>query len=112
MAENSDPTTTIKSAESTFKVKAARRRLNKLNKYMAAMNDNGIIDFYGNKAEDERTTMAKNDASNVRCVSIDAAHSVSWRAAPSILQRGKNTGYAPSTAVCHFINKSNTTADR
>ena len=94
ITEYSDPMTAIKSAGSTFKVKEAQPRLNKLNKYMAAMNDNGIINFYSNKADDEQTTMAKNDASNVRRVSIDAAHSVSRQAAPSILQRVKNAGYA------------------
>ena len=37
---------------STFNVKAAQPRLNKLEAYMVAMNDNVIIDFYTNKAED------------------------------------------------------------
>ena len=87
-----DPATAFKSAGSTFKGKAEKRRLNKLNTYMASMNDKGIIDLYGNKAEDDRTTMAKNDTSNVRRVSIDAGNSTSQRAAPSILQRGKNAG--------------------
>ena len=71
---------------------------------MASMNDNGIIDFYNNKAEDERTVMPKNDTANVRRVTIDAAHSASGRTAPSLLQRAKNAGYAFSMAERRIVN--------
>ena len=50
--ESDNPITATKNAGSTFKVKASKRRLKELNKYMAAMNDNGIINFCGNKTED------------------------------------------------------------
>ena len=66
---------------------------------MAAMNDNGIIDFHTNKAEDERTVMVKNYTSNMRRVTITAAHLASGRTVPSLLQKGRNAGYAFSTAV-------------
>ena len=69
------------------------------------MNDNGIINFYANKSEDEERTRAKNDAANLRRVSIDTAHSASQPEAPSFLQRGQNAGYAFSTAVRYFVTK-------
>ena len=88
--ESNDPMTAIRSAQSTFKAKAEKHRLKKLKRYMAAMNDNGIVNFYGNKVEDEWTRTEKNYASNLRRVSNDAAHSTSWQIASSILQRSKN----------------------
>ena len=72
---------------------------------MAAMNDNGIIDFYANKSEDEQTTRSKHDATNLRRVSIGTAHLASQPEAPSFLQRGKNAGYTFSAAVRCFFTK-------
>ena len=43
------------------------------------INDNNIIDMYINKAEDERTVMAKNDFSNRRRVTIYESHTASNR---------------------------------
>ena len=41
---------------------------------MAEMKDEGIIDQYITKAEDERTAIAKQDFKDARRISIDAAH--------------------------------------
>ena len=49
-------------AASTFKAKAERRRKSRTATYIAAMNDEGIIDLHINLAEDEWTVMAKNRA--------------------------------------------------
>ena len=45
--------------QSTFKTKAARRLKIKFEAYMSKMNNNGIIERYTNKDEDERTVMEK-----------------------------------------------------
>ena len=52
---------------------------------MSKMNNNGIIDLYINKAEDERTVMAKNDFCNSRCVTIDAAYAATIKPRPNLL---------------------------
>ena len=67
------------------------------------MNDNGIIDLYINKAEDERTVMAKNDFCNSRRVTIDAAHAATSKPSPNLLQKGKNAGYAFATTVRRLV---------
>ena len=67
MADPNPPPQTIKTpictaavpagTKSKFKLKAARRRQTRLEKYTASMNDNSIINMYINKAEDERTVI-------------------------------------------------------
>ena len=54
-------------------------------------------------AEDERTTMAKDSKTDVRCASIDATHSATEVVAPPILQPGKNVGYAMSVTFRRAI---------
>ena len=41
---------------------------------MHKMKDEGIIDLYITKAEDERTAIAKQDRKDARCITIDTAH--------------------------------------
>ena len=48
--------------------------------------DDELIDQYIDMAEDERTVMAKKGTNDARRVTIDAAHSVSNKRSPSILQ--------------------------
>ena len=43
----------------TFKIKLAQRRQTKLAKYIESINNNGVIDMYINKAEDERTSSSR-----------------------------------------------------
>ena len=50
------------------------------------MNDNGIINLYINKVEDEHTVMAKHDYKDSRCVTINAAHATKSKPKPKILQ--------------------------
>ena len=71
------------------------------------MSDGGIIDLYIDKAEDERTVLAKNDSENVRRVTINAAHAAMTRTNPSIIQRGRNAGQSDSTAVRRFVRSFN-----
>ena len=71
------------------------------------MNDNGIIDLYIAKAEDERTAIAKQDFNNARRVTIDSAHTatnqIKSKLAP--LQQGENLGYALATTVRRLVHK-------
>ena len=71
------------------------------------MNDDGIIDLYITKAEDERTSIAKQDFKNVRRITIDAAHSANnqIKSKPALLQKGKNVGYALATIVRRLVHK-------
>ena len=45
----------------TFKLMAERRRQTKFTTYIYKMKDEGIIEAYITKAEDERTAMSKSD---------------------------------------------------
>ena len=71
------------------------------------MNDNNIIDLYINKAEDERTVMAKNNSKNARRVTIDAAHAATSKPNPKhdLLQKVKNSGYTILTTVRRLVQK-------
>ena len=55
-----------KQEQSVFKAKAAARHESKTVAYIAAMNDEGIIDRYINLAEDERTSIAKSEGRNTQ----------------------------------------------
>ena len=63
---------------------------------MSKMNENGIINLYINKAEDERTVMAKNNFKNARRFTIDVDHAATRKPKPKpdLLQQGNNFGYA------------------
>ena len=71
------------------------------------MNDDGIIDRYITKAEDERTAIAKKDFRNARRIIIDAAHAANHqtKSKPEKLQKGNDLGYALATTVCRLVRK-------
>ena len=76
-------------------MKAAKRRQRKLMRKLKqqaikeAISDDELIDQYIDKAEDERTVMAKEDLTNTRRVTIDAAHAATQRATPSSYNEAK-----------------------
>ena len=71
------------------------------------MKDEGIIDLYITKDEDERTAIAKQDFNDTRRITIDAAHAANHQAKvePHLLQQGKNIGYVFSTTVRKLVRK-------
>ena len=93
--------------QSDLKIKPARRLQTKFETYMSKMNNSDIIKFYINKAEDERTVMAKNNFKDAMRVKIDAAHAATRKPKPKhdILQQGKNVGYDISTTVRRLVRK-------
>ena len=60
----------------------------------------------GSKAENERTTIAKQDIKDARRITIDAAHAVNHhaKAKPQLLQQGKNIGYVLATTVRKLVH--------
>ena len=74
---------------------------------MSKMNDDGIINLYITKAEDERTAISKQDFKNARRITIDAAHAANKKikSKPALLQKGKNVGYALATTVRRMVCK-------
>ena len=74
---------------------------------MHKMKDEGIIDSYITKAEDERTTIAKQDRKYVRRITIYTAHMDYNRATvkPQLIQQGNNIGYALATDVRKLVHK-------
>ncbi len=58
-------------------------------------------------AEDERTSLAKNNTSNKKCAAINTAHTK--RGTPSIgfAQRGRNTTYSMGSAFNRMLKKVN-----
>ena len=99
------------STASLFKIKAAKRRHKKIQRKIKkklaskAGNDDEVIEEYIVMAEDERTIMAKEDKGNARRVTIDAAHAVGTKKQPSVIQRGKNFGRAPSESAHRIVRK-------
>ena len=65
------------------------------------MKDEGIIDSYITKAEDERTAMEKQDCKDARRITIDTPHSSypRSRAKPKLIHQGKNIGCVLATTV-------------
>ena len=72
-------------SSSVFKMKATRRRQSMLSMYIESMNDNGILNMYVNKAEYERTIMAKNNSHDKIRVTIDAEHATINKTDPTLL---------------------------
>ena len=70
------------------------------------MKDEGIIDAYITKAEDERTATAKQDYKDARRITIDTAHAdyPQARAKPQLVQQGKNIGYVLATIVHKLVH--------
>ena len=71
------------------------------------MKDEGIIDQYITKAEDERTAIAKQDFKDARRITINTDHAANHQAKekPELLQQGKNIGYALTTTVRKLVRK-------
>ena len=71
------------------------------------MNDEGIIDLYITKAEDDRISIAKQDFKNTRRITINATHKANHqtKSKPELLQQGKNKGYSLATTVRKLIRK-------
>ena len=96
--------------DSQFRIRATKRlhknKNDKLNKYMYANtnNDKKTIDAAITLAEAERTVMAKNDRTNVRQVTIDAAHTATYKTKTTIRQRRINVGVSISTYMQRLIN--------
>ena len=94
-----------------FKLKAAKRRHKKIQRKIKKKltsnmeSDDDVIEHYIVMAEDERTVMAKEDTSNARRVTIDAAHSAVTKKQPSLLQRSKNMGRALSATARRLVRK-------
>ena len=99
------PTAALSDTRSKFKQKAAQCRVTRTEIYLSNMNDNGILDIYINKVENERTFMTKNYLSNRRKVTIDEEHMAPNRKEPKLLQRGNNAGYTLITAVRRIVRK-------
>ena len=74
---------------------------------MSKMNDNGIINLYITKAEDERTSIAKGGFKITRRITLDASHATNnqIKYKPALLQQGKNVGYALVTTVRRMVQK-------
>ena len=75
------------------RIRAHRRRLIK----QTIRLDNLFLDQQIDKAEDERTRMAKRDKSNIQKTAIDAAHSNNSHTKPGILQSISNFSLGIST---------------
>ena len=104
--------TTIKTNDRTkhrskFKLKAERRRHTKFTKYMNKIKDEGIINLYITKAENERTAIAKQNFKDAMRITIDTALADSHqsKAKPQLLQQDKNIGYVLATTVCKLVHK-------
>ena len=69
------------------------------------MKDEGIVDSYTTKAEDECTAMAKQDCKDTRRITIDISHAAyPWaRAKPQLIQQGKNIGYVLAATVRKLV---------
>ena len=81
-----------KQEQSVFKAKAAARHESKTVAYIAAMNDEGIIDRYINLAEDERTSNAKSEGRNIQ-------HSDKKVTRPTTWEKGMGLGSTVATAA-------------
>ena len=85
--------------EHRLKRKAARRQHLKLT--LRQLKDSKEL-FFDNsiaQAEDERTTMAKNDNKNARRIAIDAAHAKQDKPQIGMVQQGRNTAYTFGSAL-------------
>jgi hypothetical protein len=58
-------------------------------------------------AEDERTSLAKDDTNNKKCLTIDAAHTKHGTPSIGIAQRGRNAAYSLGSAFNQTIKKIN-----
>ena len=102
---NPNPAHDAKPHESHYRKKVARRREAQAKKAFDKLCENEFLDKTITTAEDERTTMAKNNNK----VTINGTHHPSDRRKIKILQRGKNVGRALSAtfkcAAAMFISR-------
>ena len=75
-----------------FKAKTVTRHKSKMAAYIAAMNDDEIIDRYVNLAEDKRTSITKNKGRN-------AQHSDKKTSRPTTWEKGLGLGSTVATAA-------------
>ena len=83
--------------------KAARRRHVKHELRKLKEQENLFLDHSITMAEDTRTENAKNDRTNKKRVSIDAAHTATAATQPSLLQQGRNLSYKMGTTFWKAI---------
>jgi hypothetical protein len=85
--------------EHRLKRRAARRQHLKLT--LRRSKDSEELFFYNSitQAEDERTTMAKNDNKNARQIAIDIAHAKQDKPRIGMVQQGRNTAYTFGSAL-------------
>ena len=74
---------------------------------MNKMKDEGIINLYITKSEDEHTVIATKQLKDVRRITIDASHAANHqaKAKPQLLQKGKNIGYVLAITVRKLVHK-------
>ena len=87
--------------EHRLKRRAARRQHLKLTLQRVKDSEELFFDNSITQAEDERTTMAKNDNNNAsaRRLAIDAAHAKQDKPQIGMVQQGRNTAYAFGSAL-------------
>jgi len=85
--------------EHRLKRRAARRQHLKLTLRRLKDSEELFFDNSITQAEDERTTMAKNDNKNARRIAIDAAHAKQDKPRIGIVQQGRNTVYTFGSAL-------------
>ena len=103
MTGTTPPATTKTNKPSKFKLRNQRRALARKLRRDKSNNENALIDEHITWAEDERTVLAKADTSNKQRRSIDTAHATPSSKPISILQRGRNLGYAMSTTARDMV---------
>jgi hypothetical protein len=84
--------------EHCLKQRAAQRQHLKLMLRRLKESEELFFDNSITQAEDERTTMAKNDNKNAKRIAIDAAHAKQDKPRFGIVQQGRNTVYAFGSA--------------
>ena len=88
-----------KSIAWNLKRRAARRQHLKLTLWRLKDSEELFFDNSITQAEDERTTMAKNDNKNARRIAIDAAHAKQDKPQIGMVQQGRNTAYTFGSAL-------------
>ena len=83
--------------------RAARRRHVKQTLRRLSEQEEIFFDTNITIAEDTRTSMAKNDLTNAKRVTIDNAHEPSIKPAPSLMQQGRNLSYRKGTSLRRAI---------
>ena len=74
---------------------------------MNKIKDEGTINLYITKAEDESTAISKQDLKDARRITIDASHAANHqaKAKPQLLHQSKNIGYFLATTVRKLVHK-------